>query len=213
MALILLIRHAATSQTGKRLYGRAPGNHLSDAGREQAAALAVRLAPIPLEAVYVSPMDRCRETASPLVRGRGLRLRRVADLNEVDYGAWTGRTFGSLHRSKLWRRVRSSPASVRFPGGETLHEVQQRAVRALEEIAARHANGVVAVVTHGDVVRLALAHYAGVHLDLFQRLEVFTGSVTAVVLGDHGPRIVRVNDTGDLGDLVPPGRRRGKVGG
>lgn len=203
MALILLIRHAVTGQTGRRLYGRSRGNSLSDRGREQAERLAERLADVPLDVVYASPMERCRETAAPILRGRGLRVRTVADLNEVDYGDWTGRTFASLRRTKLWQRVRSSPASIRFPGGETLHEVQQRSVRAIEEIAARHAKGIAAVVTHGDVVRLSLAHYAGVHLDLFQRLEVAPASVTAVEVGTAGPRILRANDTGDLTDLVP----------
>lgn len=213
MALVLLIRHAVTEQTGKRLYGRAPGNHLSARGRRQAEALAEHLADVPLEAVYASPLERCRETASPILRGRKLRLRTVAALNEVDYGRWTGRTFGQLRRTREWRRVRSSPASVRFPGGETLHEVQQRAVRALQEIAERHGEGVAAAVSHGDVVRLALAHYAGIHLDLFQRLEVWPASVTAVEIGDGHPRILRMNDTGDLSAVVPERARRGKVAG
>lgn len=209
MTLLLLVRHGTADHTGKRLYGRSPGVHLSVAGREQAGRLAERLREVPLEALYTSPMERCRETAAILLRGRGLRPRTARGLNEVDYGEWTGRPFASLRRSKAWRRVRSSPASVRFPGGESLFEVQERAVRTLEQIAARHRRRTVAVVSHGDVIRLCLAHYAGVHLDLFQRLEVDTGSVTALQLGDGGPRVVRVNDTGPLTDLPT----EGKVGG
>lgn len=210
VALILLIRHAVADHAGKHLYGRSRGVRLSERGRADAEALAGRLRPVRIHGLYVSPMERCRETAEAIARGRRLQPERIEDLNEVDYGDWTGRSFASLRRTKLWRRVRSSPSTVRFPNGESLLEVQERAVRAIEGIAARHPNGVAAVVTHGDVIRLALAHYAGLHLDLFQRLEASTASVTALALGDGIPRVLRANDTGRIEDLVP---RRGKVGG
>lgn len=208
MALVLLIRHAVADHTGKHLYGRSRGVRLSERGRADAEALAQRLRSVRLQGLYVSPMDRCRDTAEVIARGRRLRPVTVEDLNEVDYGDWTGRSFASLRRTKLWRRVRSSPSTVRFPNGESLFEVQERAVRAVGEVAARHPNGVAAVVTHGDVIRLALAHYAGLHLDLFQRLEASTASVTALALGDGIPKVLLANDTGRLEDLVP-----GKVGG
>jgi broad specificity phosphatase PhoE len=66
----------------------------------------------------------------------------------------------------------------------------------------------VVAVSHGDPIRLALAHYAGVHLDHFQRLEVAPASVSAVAVGDHAPTVLRVNDTGDLAHLFPRRTRR-----
>lgn len=203
MALILLIRHAVTDQTGERLYGRSPGVHLSEQGRADARTLAEQLRPVPIQGLYVSPMDRCRETAEAIAEGRRVEPTEEPELNEVDYGEWTGRSFPELRRTKLWRQVRTRPSSSRFPGGESLLDVQRRAVRAIEEIADRHGKGVAAVVTHGDVVRLALAHFAGIHVDLFQRLDVATASVTAIELGDHMPRILCVNVTGRLDDLAP----------
>jgi probable phosphoglycerate mutase len=129
-------------------------------------------------------------------------------LVEVGYGRWTGRPLAQLARTAMWKRIQQSPSSVRFPGGETLTEAQHRAVDGLASIAAVHPRGVVAVVSHADVIRLSLAHYAGVHLDLFQRLIVSPVSVSVVVLGDRVPRIVRMNDTGTLEDLVAARRRR-----
>lgn len=210
MSLVLLIRHAVADHAGKSLYGRSRGVRLSEQGRADAEALAERLRPVRIHGLYVSPMERCRETAAAIARGRRLRPEIVEDLNEVDYGDWTGRSFASLRRTKVWRQVRTRPSTARFPNGESLLEVQERAVRAVDGIAARHPKGVAAVVTHGDVVRLSLAHYAGLHLDLFQRLEASTASVTALELGDGTPRVLRANDTGRLEDLVP---RRRKVGG
>jgi probable phosphoglycerate mutase len=202
VTLVLLIRHALTDATGKRLSGRTRGIHLSDAGRDQAEALVGRLEPLSISAVYASPLERCVETARPFASARGLDVRVEQRLIEVAYGTWTGRSMGQLTRTTLWKQVQSSPSSVRFPEGESLGEVQQRAVSALNELAAAHPRGVVAAVTHADVIRLAVAHYCGVHLDLFQRFIVGTTSVSAVLLGDRIPRILRINDTGSLEDLA-----------
>jgi len=208
MTLLLLVRHAVTDATGKRLYGQAPGVRLSDRGRQQAEALAGRLGSLPIEAVYSSPLERCRQTAAPVAGALGLEVRTERGLMETDTGTWTGKTFGQIRRARLWRSIVSIPSSARFPEGESLREVQARAVGALEDIAGRHPRGAVVAVSHGDPIRLALAHYAGVHLDQFQRLEVAPASVSAVALGDHAPSVLRVNDTGDLTHLFPRRTRR-----
>ena len=212
--MVLLIRHALTDATGKRLSGQAPGIHLSDQGREQAKRLAERLAPIPLAAIYSSPLERCMETAEAVAVGRPLGVQAVQDLMEVGYGRWTGRPMAALVRTSLWSKIQQAPSSVRFPEGETLTEVQRRSAKAIDAIAERHPRAVVGVCSHADVIRLLLAHYAGVHIDLFQRLIISPVSVSAVLLGDRIPRIVRMNDTGTLGDLTGsrrpargPGRR------
>ena len=208
MTVVLLIRHALTDMTGKRLAGTLPGVSLSDHGRKQAEALAARLGPMHLSAVYSSPVDRCIETAHAIAGVRGLEVRPAPGLEEVGYGRWIGRPLAQLARTRLWSRIHQVPSSVRFPAGETLREVQQRGVTALDAIAASHSRGAVAAVSHADVIRLLLAHYAGIHIDLFQRIIVSTASVSAVSLGDGPPRILRINDTGSLGDLIPGPRRR-----
>jgi probable phosphoglycerate mutase len=208
MTVLLLVRHAVTEATGKRLSGSAPGIHLSSKGEEQAARLAERIGPVRLAAVYASPLERCMETALPLATGQGLPVQPVPELQEVEYGQWTGRSIAQLVRTSLWKRVQQNPSATRFPGGESLPEVQRRSVAALEAIAARHPHRAVAVVTHADIIRLVLAHFAGVHLDLFQRLVVSPASVSAIALGDGLPRILRMNDTGTLADL--DGKRSGR---
>ncbi|HEX2030111.1 MAG TPA: MSMEG_4193 family putative phosphomutase [Actinomycetota bacterium] len=207
MALLLLIRHGLTDATGKRLYGRGAGVHLSPRGRDQADRLARRIGEVRLEAVYSSPLERCLETAEPVAGATGLPVRTLPGVLEVDVGRWTGRTFASLRRTKGWRLIHETPSATAFPGGESLADAQHRTVAALEEVAERHPRGAVAVVSHGDPIRLALAHYAGLHLDLFRRLEAAPGSVSAVAVGRGEPRVLRVNDTGALDDLAPPRAR------
>jgi len=212
MALLLLVRHAVTEATGRRLSGSTPGIHLSPEGEAQAIRLAERLASLHLDAVYASPLERCVETARAIAQPRRLVVRPIPELEEVGYGRWTGRSLSQLTRTALWKKVQQSPSSVRFPGGETLVEAQRRGVTALEMLAARHQTGTVAAVSHADLIRLALAHYAGVHIDLFQRIVVSPASVSAVLLGDRIPRILRVNDTGSLEDLAGRVRRARSTG-
>ena len=209
MTLLALVRHAVTDMTGKRLYGRSEGVVLSRDGRRQAADLAERMKALPLDALYSSPLDRCMETARAISEATGVAVEQVEGVLEIDYGEWTGRPFTSLRKTKLWRDFHgATPSAPRFPGGETLAEAQRRAVTAIDSLIQQHPKETIAVVTHGDVVALVLAHYAGIHIDLFQRLEVAPASVTAVSVGAGAPRIRRVNDTGTLADLAPPRRTR-----
>lgn len=202
MTLLLLVRHGHTDAAGKRLTGWSPGVHLNDRGHEEAEALVGRLDGVPIDAIYSSPLERCRETAAPLARARRLSVRIRRGLIETGYGEWTGRTISQLRRTKLWSIVERTPSAVRFPGGESLLEVQARAVDELSRIAADHPRGTVVVVSHADPIRLFIAHVGGAHVDHLHRLVVDTASVTAVAL-DHGtPRLLKVNDTGGLRGLV-----------
>ena len=210
MATLLLVRHGHTDAAGKRLTGWAPGVHLSEDGRRQAERLVTRLHGIRVDAIVSSPLERCRETAAPLAKARGRRVDVRRAWIEVGYGDWTGRSISQLRRTKMWRRVMTTPSNVRFPGGERLLEVQARAVDAAFDLAAEHPRGTVVVVSHADVIRLLVAHLAGMHADHLQRLSVDTASITAVSLSDGVPRLLTVNDTGDLAVLRSG---RGKVGG
>ena len=207
MRLLLLLRHAVTEHTGARLSGWTPGLHLSEAGREQAQGLAARLGPVPLDALYASPLERCQETAAPLAEAKGVKLQTLEDVGEVRYGDWTGRTLKELAKEPLWKVVQASPSAARFPEGESLLEMQARAVLAVERLRAAHPGQTVAVCSHADVIKAVTCHYLGLHLDLFQRVVVSPASVTAVAFGPV-PHLVRLNDTGGNGDLAPPRRAR-----
>jgi probable phosphomutase (TIGR03848 family) len=213
--LLLLIRHALTDAAGKRLSGWQRGVHLNEEGRRQAERLAERLTSVRLGAIYTSSLERCVETAVPLAKAKGLAVRRVPGLRDVDYGDWSGRSMRQVTGTRQWRGSMRDPSGEPFPGGETLRGVQARVLEELGGIAAAHPRTAVAVISHADPIRLAIAHFSGAHIDLFQRLVVHPASTSAVLVGDGMPRILRVNDTGDLSDLAvpPPRRRAGGPGG
>lgn len=203
MTVLLLIRHGHTDAAGKLLTGWARGVHLDARGREDALRLVERLEGVPIAAIYSSPLERCRETAAPLAKARALPVHVRRKLIEVDYGLWTGRSIAQAKRTRLWRTIQHAPSAVRFPGGESLLEVQSRAVAEIGAIAAAHPRSTVAVLSHADVIRLVVAHLVGMHADHLQRLIVDPGSVSAVALGDGIPRLLKLNDTGDLATLRP----------
>lgn len=204
MTTLFLTRHALTAVTGKKLYGRTPGVPLDERGREQAAELAERFAGVRLTAVYSSPLDRCVETMRPLADAAGLPVEAREGLTEMDAGSWTGRPLAQLRRTRRWRQVQEAPSRFTFPDGEGFAQAQARALAEVNAIVARHPRGRVAVGSHGDIIRMLISHFAGAHLDLFQRTMSDPASVSVVQLGDGMPRILLVNDTvGSLARFVP----------
>ncbi len=187
---LYLIRHAITPETGNRLSGRTPGISLSPAGHKMAEDLGTHLASIKLDAIYTSPIERCRETAAAVASGRKMQPSIDKAFIEADFGSWTGRTLKSLYKLKSWQDLMVAPARFRFPDGETLGEVQNRAVAGVERLAAKHKKAAIAVASHSDVIRVTLAHYLGMPLDLIHRLDVLPASVSIVDL--HASGSVRV---------------------
>ena len=193
MTTFLFVRHAVTAHTGARLTGWMPDVHLSERGREQARAVGDRLAGVPLKGVYSSPIERTVETARAIAVRHQLKVETRQGLGEVQYGGWTNRPLKALARTKLWQKVQRFPSAARFPGGETLRETQARALTEVEAIAEEHRRGVVCCVSHADVIKLIVAHYLGVHIDLFQRIAISPASMTAIALYDSGPMVLCIN--------------------
>jgi probable phosphomutase (TIGR03848 family) len=208
MTTVLLVRHGLTdANTSGVLAGWTPGVHLAEKGREQAAALAERLAPVPIAAIVSSPLERCQETASALLAGREPVTIETDDrLGECRYGDWQGQSLKVLAKDPLWKVVQSHPSAARFPGGEALRETQARAV---ESIRAHNAglgdDATWIAVSHGDVIKAILADALGMHLDAFQRIQVDPCSVSVVRYTELRPFVVRMNDRGGaVTDLLPP---------
>lgn len=211
MATVLLVRHGRTTANATgQLAGRTAGVHLDDLGRDQAALTGDRIAAVPVVGVVSSPLERCAETARAIVdRQRSAPPSSVEpELTECDYGQWQGRQLSDLATEALWPMVQSQPSAVVFPGGESMAGMQARAVAAIRRhdaaFEAQHGRGAVWVaVSHGDIIKSILADALGMHLDVFQRLEVGPASVSIVSYGASRPRVWATNtDSGDLSWLA-----------
>ncbi|WP_238613265.1 MSMEG_4193 family putative phosphomutase [Candidatus Oscillochloris fontis] len=203
MTQVLLIRHGTNDWVHGRLAGWTPGVHLNTEGQQQALALSERLGDLPIAAIYTSPLERCVETASALAHPRSLPLRLVEQLGEVRYGEWQGGELKELARHELWPGVQFYPSGTRFPNGETLGEAQMRVVQAIDGLRSQHPETIIGICSHADLIKLAVAYYIGIHIDLFQRLVIEPCSLTALQFGRMGPRLLAFNDTGSLGHLRP----------
>lgn len=201
MTIIVLLRHGENEWVKThRLAGWIPGVHLNKNGKRQAQEAAQRLRALPIKALYSSPVVRCVETAEYVAQALNLEIKQLEELGEVRYGSWEGKKIKRLAKKPQWQAVQHYPSRMRFPGGgEALREVQYRMVQTLEQLAHLHGDETIVVVSHADAIKLALAHYLGVHMDLFQRISVSPASVSVVYLAQNGAmRVLRMNDDGPL---------------
>lgn len=218
MATLVLIRHASTAETGRSLSGRIPGIPLSDKGREEARALAARLAEVAFARIISSPIQRCIETLEPILATRtaGVAARPEIEIDErlaeVDYGDWSGRELKLLAKEPLWATVQRQPSAMQFPGGEALAAAAARGIAAVRAHAATaDAGDIMLAASHGDLIKAIVADALGTPLDLFQRISIDPASITVIRYGDERPTVVRVNDSAaSLGALLES-RRTGSL--
>lgn len=175
---------------------------LSEVGRAQARAVAERLRPEPVTAVYVSSLRRTAQTAQPLLEHLGLEATVEPDLREVHLGEGEGGRFRQMvaegHPAAVAMRAELEWGEI--PGAETNAQLTRRTVAAVERIAAAHPDQVVAAFCHGGVIGAVVGHLARTNPFLFNRSD--NGAISHIVLGDGEGIIRRFNDAGHLGLLT-----------
>jgi broad specificity phosphatase PhoE len=189
-----LVRHGSHDRLNRFLCGRMDGVPLGDAGRAEALATAARLKGERFDAVVTSPILRCRQTAEIVAEPHGLTPVVDDAFVELDFGDWTGKSFDDLHADPRYEPWNIRRSLHRPPNGESMGEAQMRAVRGVEAIRARQPNGRVAIVTHSDIVKALVAHVLGANLDLYHRFDVDPASITTLVVGDWGAKLIRLNE-------------------
>jgi probable phosphomutase (TIGR03848 family) len=223
MATVILVRHGRTiANASGVLAGRTAGIKLDKVGSDQAAVVSERLRGLPLVGVVSSPLERCRQTARAIVEHQDGSPETPTEkaITECDYGEWQGRALADLAKEELWSVVQNQPSAAVFPGGESLAAMQARSVAAIRRhdaaFEADHGPGAVWVaVSHGDIIKSILADALGMHLDLFQRINVNPASTSIVRYTAARPDVVAVNtDAGDLSWLrATPTSSDAQVGG
>ncbi|MFC0410736.1 histidine phosphatase family protein [Roseomonas elaeocarpi] len=199
---VFLVRHASHDRVGDTLCGRIAGVRLGAAGQAQSRALAGFLAAQRITALLSSPMERARDTAAPVAEQTGLAVRIDAGFNEIDVGEWAGQRFDALAGDARWTEWNHRRATARAPGGESMAEVQQRALAALAQLVADHPGGRVAVVSHCDVIKAVLAAHLGMSLNDYMRFEIDPASVSTLAVwpqdGDLRGKILSLNIHPDM---------------
>lgn len=189
-----LVRHAAHDRVGTVLCGRIPGIRLGELGKAQARALAQRFASESVASVQTSPLERAVETAEPIAAQLGRPAEHSDDIIEIDFGAWSGMSFDTLSDDRRWSAWNNSRSTSRPPDGETMLEAQTRIVRAMERLRSLHAGRSIVLVSHSDVIKAALLYHLGMPIDSYMRLEVSPASISTLVVGDWGSKVLRMNE-------------------
>jgi probable phosphoglycerate mutase len=193
MSKIYLIRHGANDCLGKSIAGRQAGVHLNASGQKQAARLAEHLQSAGISQIYSSPLERSRETAQPLAAKMHLEIQIADELDELQFGEWNGATLEELNRQEHWRKWNNFRSGTRIPGGEMMIEAQQRMIGFIQSLSEDYADETLALFSHGDPIRAALAYYLGIPLDFLLRFEVDPASINILTLSGHAPVVHCIN--------------------
>jgi broad specificity phosphatase PhoE len=194
-ATIFLLRHAAHDNLGRYLAGRVEGVHLGPEGLAQAQRLGERMNRESFDALYASPRERTQQTAAAVATARGgMPVQTVEALDEVDFGLWGGSTFEELNLLPDWQQWNLQRSMAATPAGETMLDVQRRVVGFVRSFAARSEDCRIALVSHADVIRAAVGHVLGLPIDAWQRFEISPASITTMVLGPWGGKLLTINE-------------------
>jgi broad specificity phosphatase PhoE len=201
MPLLLLVRHGETAwNAGQRWQGHQE-EPLSPTGREQARALAARMAREAPAALYSSDLTRARETAEEIAGTTGLQPHYDARWREVDVGEWLGLDPGEVEARYPEGYARWLAGGTGWRQGESYPEMAERGLAAAREVVAAHegASAPIVCVTHGGVIRSLVMHVLG--MPPAERRLLATGptaTVTAIDATEPTWRLRSFNDSGHL---------------
>lgn len=200
---VIFVRHGENDWVTKgKLPGWTPGIHLNGYGKKQARATGNRLRKIhpDIKNIYASPLERTQETAQAIAEALKPGKSVIANkaIGEIHVGDWAGKKIRKLQHHPLWPAIQFAPSRAQFPNGETFFEAQARAVAEIDRLVKKHPSETIVLVSHADIIKLAVAHYLGIHLDLFQRLDISPASITTIRFYKARPAVASVNDTAHL---------------
>ena len=192
---LFLLRHAAHDNVGSYLAGRKPGVTLGSPGRAQALRLGERMQRERFDAIISSPRERTLETAQAVSVSCGIGPVEVReDLDEIDFGSWSGKTFAELNHDPEWRRWNEQRAAATTPAGESMEHVRMRIVSCMGDVARKYPDTGVVLVSHADVIKTAVCHVLGLADDAGFRFDIEPASITVIVMGGWGAKLIRLNE-------------------
>jgi broad specificity phosphatase PhoE len=192
--IFFLVRHAAHDSVGDILCGRTRGVTLGAIGRAQAQRLSGRFRVEKVACVLTGPLERARETAEAIGLCTGQPPQICDGLDEIDFGMWAGMSFATLAQDPRWTSWNTARGVSRAPGGETMLEAQTRIVAAMERLRNTYSDKSVVLVSHADVIKAALLYHLGMPVDAYSRFDIEPASVSTLVVGDWGSRVLRLNE-------------------
>ena len=175
---IVLVRHAACAQMGRVLLGRSVDSPLDERGEGQARVVAKRLLAFPDLVVESSPRRRARHTAGIIAAQSDTVVRIAPEMDEVDFGSWSGQSFDALAGDPQWQRWNKYRGVSRTPAGDCIRDVQARAVAHFRKLEHTFGDRTIAIVTHAEVIRSVVLLALQASIDEYRQVEIAPASLT-----------------------------------
>jgi probable phosphoglycerate mutase len=195
---LVFVRHATCERMDEMLLGRTVDAPLAAIGVQEAQAMACMLAPSSEALLVVSPRRRARQTAAAIAERSQCELVIACDIDELDFGRWSGQTFDELARDPDWQRWNEQRDSAATPAGERIRDVQARVLKHLQRLRGAFPGRPIILVTHAEVIRAALLYWLQAPADVYRRLAISPASISRVSLSETGPRIDAINQRAPL---------------
>lgn len=197
---VLLARHGQTGSNVSGFYMGRSDEDLNDVGYAQARSLSSRLAGLPIDSVYTSPLRRADVTATILAKPHNLKVKVSDDLNEIHLGDWQGLHLNEISQRwpELWQQWRADPSESTIPEGESFQQVAERAIRAFETVVAAEPGKQALIVTHEIVIKVLVARALGVSNSIYRRFEINNTSLSIIRLTNGKTRLITLNNTSHL---------------
>jgi len=189
---IHLIRHGHHALLGRILCGRMPDVGLDERGCAEMAACSALLEPPP-SVIHSSPQPRALQSAAIVADRFDLPVKVVADVDEIDLGGFTARSFAELDDDPDWQQWNARRGSSRPPNGESMQTLQARMVGHIERLCHEQAGDTIAVVSHAEPIRAVILYYARIPFDTFFSVEIDPASVSTLVADSAGVHLSQVN--------------------
>lgn len=207
MTEILLVRHGETEWNAGEIFRGRADISLNEKGIVQAKLLGEYLNKIRPEAVYSSPLQRAVHTAKRIAKPHLIDVRTEPGLIDLDYGEWQGMALDEVKKiyENLYIKWKESPENVKFPGGEDLDEVKNRAIAVVNKIIKKH-KGLVVLVSHRVVNKVLICSLLGLDNSHFWNIRQDTCGISSFSYENRQFVLVKHNDTSFLGDLSGRGQ-------
>jgi probable phosphoglycerate mutase len=189
------VRHGESEANRAHRFSGRTDSPLTDRGREQATEVADALEGTSFDRIFATPLSRSLDTALVIARRRKMPVDVVPDLIEIDVGERTGAAFDEIRGLPEW----TDDGFVAWPGGESLEQVLDRALRAMRRIHRENERGTVLVIGHGGVTRILVSHFLGI----LPKLDRSPGGNTSVTVIESDGEVGRVERLFDSAHITP----------
>ena len=207
MTFVYLVRHGETAWNKEEIFRGRTDISLNEIGFREAELVGEYLKGKDIHVIYSSPLSRARETARRIAQVFNLKVQPLEGITDMSFGKWEGRPLKEvqIHDRELYRQWIEQPHLLKLPGGESLDEVQVRAMAALEEVIQYHHEKNLVLVSHRVINKVIICGILGIDNSHFWQIGQDTAAINLIQYKEGKYRLSLLNETCHLKSLKEGG--------